>query len=96
VSDAATPSSLPQMIMEVPESVWKKLSAALGVNTRMEAAELVQADQEAAAVANGIIRQAMAGKSALTSRPPSPKTALTTPPPAASYGGGGKARLKIG
>ena len=89
---------LPQLIMEVAEPVWKKIGAALQVKTRQEAVQLVQADEQAAAVVTQIIQSS----SALTrgAKAPSP-SALTAPSAQAPfgerlYGGGGKARLQIG
>jgi hypothetical protein len=90
LTESAQPTGLPQQILEVPEPTWRKIASALKIKTRQEAVQLVQADESAATLVSQIIATATQAKSALTETP--------TAEPIADrlYGGGGKARLKIG
>ncbi len=92
--------SLPDQILSVPEPVWRKIATFLNVKTRQEAVQLVQANEEAAVAVTEIIRSYAPRKSALTETP-RPRSALTdtipeTPVADRLYGGGGKAKLRIG
>lgn len=110
MSDVAAPAAegsptrenapgLPQMILDAPEPLWKKLSVALGVATRQDAVRLVLEDESAAAMAAKILQGSLE-ETALTEAPQAsiPETALTSPPKKRSaeerlYGG--KAKLNI-
>ncbi len=99
MSDAATAPvapDLPNLIMSVSEPIWAKISKALAVKTREEAVQMVQADENAAAIVAQIIK----GRTALEEESEVGETALTEPqsieiPSAADrmYGTGGKAKL---
>jgi len=89
-----TAPDLVTLIMSVAEPVWKRISAALKVETREEAVQLVQSDPQAAAIVMQLIR----GKTALTEPAPAAQpTALTSeiniPSAAERIYGGGKAKL---
>ena len=97
MSDAQA-SSLPDLILEAPEPVWKKIATLLGVRTRKDAIQLVMTNDEAASAVSEIFK---GSKSALTQGEEQPRSALTYAPsskPIAErmYGGGGKAKLRIG
>ena len=93
MSDASAPSqtpNLPQLIMDVSQPVWEKISTELKVKTRQEAIQLVQTDENAASIVQQIINSQTAlmqggGDSALTS------SIAIQPTPAL----GGKAKLGI-
>ena len=85
--------SLPQLIIDVPQPVWQKISKALRVKTRQEAVQLVQVNQQAAFIVSEIIRNS---QSALTQGGEPAPSALTSEPPRRSLAdrvyGGGKAK----
>jgi len=86
-----------QMIMDAPQPVWVRISAALKIKTRQEAVQLCAQDPAAASVVIQIIQS----QPALTQGgKQQQQTALTTAPEAAPaaeriYGGGGKSNLSL-
>ena len=97
MSDAQA-SSLPDLILEAPEPIWKKIATFLRVRTRKEAIQIVMANDEAASAVSAIFK---GSRSALTQGEEPSRSALTYAPstkPIAErmYGGGGKAKLRIG
>lgn len=74
----AEETSLSEQILDLPDEVWKKLRDALGVGSRLEAAELVASDPASASIAASIL-----GKSALTKEAPKSEGSLLTSKPRA-------------
>lgn len=60
--------SLSEQILQLPDALWKRLQAALGVKTRQAAADLVASDEKAASIATSILTPKTEG-SLLTSKP---------------------------
>lgn len=94
-TEQAAPPDIVSLIMSVAEPVWKRISAALQVQTREEAVQLVQSDPKAAQ----IVLQLVKGKTALTEPAPSAQpTALTAgitvPSAAERIYGNAKAKLQ--
>ena len=90
--------SIAQQILNAPEEVWGRISAALQVDSREQAVQLVEADQQAAAKVMAILGAAAQDTVATTPAPEASPTLATggpvTKPPAADriypQGGGVK------
>lgn len=80
MSDPTTqtqPQDIGQQISSAPEKIWKRLQAALKVETRQQAIQLVAQDEAAAEAARTIL--ATTTEDILTKRRGSPASLLTSP-----------------
>jgi len=79
---AQAPLDLPSIVMKAPEPLWKQIRQALGVQTREQAAELVQTNEEARNTVSMIVSRrgaSPAGKTLATSgTAPAGRTLATT------------------